>query len=522
MEEENSLIEQRRANLAALREKGIEPFANKFTPDETCAGARENYEEGREVALAGRMTAFRTMGKSIFLDIRDGSDRMQVYAQKNALGDEAFEVLKKLDLGDFIGVKGTMFTTRTEEITLKTAEFTVVGKALRPLPAKWHGLSNIETRYRQRYLDLIANDDVKQVFYKRSAIIREIRDFMHERGFIEVETPTMQAIPGGAAAQPFVTRHNALGCEFYLRIALELYLKRLLVGGMDRVFEIGRNYRNEGISPRHNPEFTMLEAYQAFGDYETMMELLETMITRVAEKVVGTLVIEHRDAEGNVTRTIDLTGPWRRVKYKDLIREKGGADWFDVTPDERRKRAIDLGAEIGPDYMDYEVTNGLFEKLIEPTLIQPTFVTHLPKELIPLAKLTPDDPDDDRGVRVLHQRAGNCPSVHRAKRPRGSARGVAKPSRRRAAKTRRRFPRCPRARHAAGRRHRYWHRSANHDAAWTREHSRRPALPAAQAENNRRRVGYSVRSAKRASVLECGSLTLQLALAGDQLGLGLG
>ena len=392
MEEENSLIEQRRANLAALREKGIEPFANKFTPDETCAGAREKYEEGREVALAGRMMAFRTMGKSVFLDIRDGSDRMQVYAQKNALGDEAFEVLKKLDLGDFIGVKGTMFTTRTEEITLKMAEFTVVGKALRPLPAKWHGLSNIETRYRQRYLDLIANDDVKQVFYKRSAIIREIRDFMHERGFIEVETPTMQAIPGGAAAQPFVTRHNALGCEFYLRIALELYLKRLLVGGMDRVFEIGRNYRNEGISPRHNPEFTMLEAYQAFGDYETMMELLESMITRVAEKVVGTLVIEHRDAEGNVTRTIDLTGPGRRVKYKDLIREKGGADWFDVTPDERRKRALDLGAEIGPDYMDYEVTNGLFEKLIEPTLIQPTFVTHLPKELIPLAKLTPDDP----------------------------------------------------------------------------------------------------------------------------------
>ena len=202
----------------------------------------------------------------------------------------------------------------------------------------------------------------------------------------------MQAIPGGAAAQPFVTRHNALGCEFYLRIALELYLKRLLVGGMDRVFEIGRNYRNEGISPRHNPEFTMLEAYQAFGDYETMMELLETMITRVAQKVVGTLVIEHRDAEGNVTRTIDLTSPWRRVKYRELIREKAGDDWFDVTPNERRKRAIDLGVEIGEDHEDFEVTNGLFEKLIEPTLIQPTFVTHLPKELIPLAKLSPEDP----------------------------------------------------------------------------------------------------------------------------------
>ena len=392
MEEENSLIEQRKANLAALQEKGIEPFFNKFTPNETCAGARMNYAEGLEVALAGRMTAFRTMGKSVFLDIRDGSDRMQVYAQKNAIGEEVFELLKKLDLGDFLGVTGSMFTTRTEEITLKAKTFTIVGKALRPLPAKWHGLSNIETRYRQRYLDLIANDNVKQVFYKRSEIIREIRDFMHERNFIEVETPTMQAIPGGAAAQPFITRHNALGCDFYLRIALELYLKRLLVGGMDRVFEIGRNYRNEGISPRHNPEFTMLEAYQAFGDYETMMELLESMITRVAKKVIGTLLIEHKDSDGNITRTIDLSCPWRRVKYKDLIREKGGDDWFDISPEKRRQRAVDLSVEISPDLEDFEVTNSLFEKLIEPTLIQPTFVTHLPKELIPLAKLSPDDP----------------------------------------------------------------------------------------------------------------------------------
>jgi lysyl-tRNA synthetase class 2 len=202
----------------------------------------------------------------------------------------------------------------------------------------------------------------------------------------------MQAIPGGAAAQPFVTHHNALGCNFYLRIALELYLKRLLVGGLDRVFEIGRNFRNEGLSRKHNPEFTMLEAYQAYGDYESMMELVQSMICHVAGKVLGTLAIEHKDAQGQVTRTINLTPPWRRAKYKDLVREKAGADWFEVSSDERRRRAQSLGAEIGPNYEDFEITGAVFEKLIEPTLVQPTFVTHLPRELVPLAKLSPEDP----------------------------------------------------------------------------------------------------------------------------------
>jgi len=230
------------------------------------------------------------------------------------------------------------------------------------------------------------------VFLKRSQVIREIRNFLHERGYVEVETPMMQAIPGGAAAQPFVTHHNALGCNFYLRIALELYLKRLLVGGLDRVFEIGRNFRNEGLSRKHNPEFTMLEAYQAYGDYESMMELVQSMICQVAEKVLGTLAIEHKDAQGQVTRTINLTPPWRRAKYKDLVREKAGADWFEVSSDERRRRAQSLGAEIGPNYEDFEITGAVFEKLIEPTLIQPTFVTHLPRELVPLAKLSPEDP----------------------------------------------------------------------------------------------------------------------------------
>jgi lysyl-tRNA synthetase class 2 len=231
------------------------------------------------------------------------------------------------------------------------------------------------------------------VFLKRSAIVREIRSFLEHRGYAEVETPMMQAIPGGAAARPFKTHHNALGCDFYLRIALELPLKRLLVGGMDRVFEIGRNFRNEGLSRRHNPEFTMLEAYEAYGDYETMMELVQGLVCHVAESVVDTLVIEHKDSEGNVVRTIDLNPPWRRVTYKELVRETAGADWFELSPDQRREKAAGLGAELGPDFEDFEVTQAVFEKLIEPSLINPTFVTHAPKELIPLAKQSPEDPD---------------------------------------------------------------------------------------------------------------------------------
>jgi lysyl-tRNA synthetase class 2 len=392
MDDTNSLIEQRKAKLAALRARGIDPFKNKFTPTESCADARKHYTEGREVAVAGRITAHRDMGKSMFIDVRDQSGRIQVYAQKNTLGDEPWNVFTHLDLADFIGVNGTLFTTKTGEISIKLAGFTILAKALRPPPAKWHGLEDTEIRYRQRYLDLMANPEVKDVFLKRSQIITEIRNFLHSRGFVEVETPMMQAIPGGAAAQPFKTHHNALGCDFYLRIALELYLKRLLVGGVDKVFEIGRNFRNEGLSRKHNPEFTMLEAYQAFGDYESMMELVQSMICHVAQKVLGTLKIETKDAEGKIVKSIDLTPDWRRAKYKDLIREKAGADWFEISPAERRQRAHDLGAEITKDYADFEVTGAVFEKLIEPTLIQPTFVTHLPKELVPLAKLSPDDP----------------------------------------------------------------------------------------------------------------------------------
>src|SRR5216117_1263395 len=298
MGDTNALIKQRKEKLEALRAKGIDPFRNKFTPAESCAEARAAYSEGREVALAGRITAHRDMGKSQFIDVKDQSGRVQVYAQKNVLGDEQYDIFKHLDLGDFIGVKGTLFTTKAGEISVRVESFTILAKALRPPPAKWHGLEDTEIRYRQRYLDLMANDDVRQTFLQRSAIVHEIRQFFHSRGYVEVETPAMQAIPGGAAAQPFKTFHNALGCDFYLRIALELYHKRLLVGGIDKLFEIGKNFRNEGISRRHNPEFTMLEAYQAFGDYETMMETVQSLICHVAQKVLGTLVIRHeRTAE---------------------------------------------------------------------------------------------------------------------------------------------------------------------------------------------------------------------------------
>ena len=399
MEDTNALVEQRRAKLAALQARGIDPFRNKFTPGTGCGAARQAFDngtlpEGAPVRIAGRITAHRDMGKSQFVDLKDVTGRIQVYAQKQALGDDAFDVFKHLDLADFIGVTGTLFRTRTGEPSVKADSFVILSKALRPPPGKWHGLEDTEVRYRQRYLDLIANDDVRHAFLLRSAIVREIRSFFHGRGYVEVETPMMQAIPGGAAAQPFKTWHNALGCEFHLRIALELYLKRLLVGGIDKVFEIGRNFRNEGLSRRHNPEFTMLEAYEAYGDYDSMMETVESLIRHVARATLGTEVIEHRTPQGEVYKTIDLR-QWRRARYKDLVREKAGEDWFRVTPEERRRRAVEdlkLAGDIAAGYEDFEVTGAVFEKLVEPTLIQPTFVTHLPRELVPLAKLSPDDP----------------------------------------------------------------------------------------------------------------------------------
>ncbi len=499
MDDTNSLIEQRKAKLAALEAKGIQPFRNAFKPDTGCGAARERFEkgelpEGTQVLIAGRITAHRDMGKSQFIDLKDVTGRLQVYAQKQTLGDEQFEIFKHLDLADFIGARGTLFRTRTGEPSVKLESFVILSKALRPPPAKWEGLADPEIRYRQRYLDLISSDEVKATFLKRSQIVREIRNFFHERGYVEVETPMMQAIPGGAAAQPFKTHHNALGCEFYMRIALELYLKRMLVGGVDKVFEIGRNFRNEGLSRRHNPEFTMLEAYEAYGDYATMMETVESLVKHVAQKVIGSLVMtrapfgdqvrrvveafllavganeenasdifaiapETRQAllevlaktpaelgSADAIRCIDLlqaekrryleanpsavSSPtvskpvqllnrfvrqflplaqseidlsrWHKLRYRDLVRQAvlemtdgRVVDWFALDFAGRKRVAMeDLGLEgdIAAGYEDFEVTGAVFEKLVEPTLIQPTFVTHLPKQLVPLAKLDPEDP----------------------------------------------------------------------------------------------------------------------------------
>ena len=401
MDDENSLIAQRREKLEALQARGANPFGRAFETSGTIAEVREKFTEGATLRAAGRITAHRDMGKSHFVDLRDSTGRMQVYIHAKEVGEEVIELFKLVDLGDFIGVEGTCFLTKTGEPTLKVHKLELLGKSLRPLPEKWHGLQDVEARYRQRYLDLVTNKQSRSVFEKRIAIVREIRRFMETRGFLEVETPMLQAVAGGAAAEPFRTHHKALGLELYLRIAPELYLKRLLVGGFNKVFELNRNFRNEGISRKHNPEFTMLEAYWAYADFEKMANLVEEMICHLAatisetgnrkpeseEKTIG---IEHRDAEGNLTRTLDLTRPWRRARYRDLIREVD-PEWFNYTSEKRRERCAELGVEINPRMADYEVTQQVFEKLIEEKTFDPLFVTHCPKELVPLAKQNPED-----------------------------------------------------------------------------------------------------------------------------------
>ena len=391
MEQENELIALRRQKLEALRSLGVAPFGRSFPTTGSIREVRDQFVEGATLRAAGRVTAHRDMGKSHFLDLRDASGRIQIYVQAKELGPEAMEMFGLLDLGDFIGVEGTCFLTKTGEPTLKVHRLELLAKSLRPLPEKWHGLTDVEARYRQRYLDLVTNERSREIFAKRIVILREIRQFMQSRGFDEVETPILQTVAGGAAAEPFQTHHKALGIDLYLRIAPELYLKRLLVGGFTKVFEVNRNFRNEGISRRHNPEFTMLEGYWAYADFEQIAELVEQLICHLAQTVTGSLQVEHRDAEGKLVRTLNLTRPWRRTRYRDLVCEVAGADWFNLTSEGRRAKCAELGVEVQPQMADFEVTQHVFEKLVEEKTFDPLFVTHCPKELVPLAKQNAED-----------------------------------------------------------------------------------------------------------------------------------
>jgi len=382
----NEYRDQRLANMQKLEAMGYKPFGHAFKRTGRLAEMREKFEEGKKVALAGRLMTIRAMGKAIFADIRDGTERFQLYAQKNILGEQAFAAFKLLDIGDHVGVEGELFTTHAGEKTVKIEKWDILSKALLPLPEKWHGLKDVEARYRQRYLDLIANPEVREIFNKRIRIVSEIRKYLVERGFLEVETPMMQQLAGGAAARPFVTHYTALDANMFLRIAPELYLKRLLVGGFDKIFELNRNFRNEGLSRTHNPEFTMLEIYEAYSDVNGMKELVQGLITHVAQTVLGTL----KAGEGE--RVIDLSTPWREVTYRDLINETMGADWFELPIQEARKKAEAKGLSLDPAWDITMVSHEVYEKLVEHTLINPTFVTRLPASLVPLAKTCQDDP----------------------------------------------------------------------------------------------------------------------------------
>jgi lysyl-tRNA synthetase class 2 len=389
---EAELIAVRREKMAKLRELGVDPFGARYETDREIDALVADFSEGTKVKIAGRITAHRDMGKSHFFDIADFKGRVQCYLNAKGVGEEQFEIFKQIDLGDWIGIEGETFMTKVGEPTVKTEAFTVLSKSLRPMPDKFHGLSDKEMRYRQRYLDLMSNERSREVFLKRFQMVAEIRKFLGERGFMEVETPMLQDVPGGAAARPFETHHNALDMPLSLRIAPELFLKRLLVGGLTKVFELNRSFRNEGISRRHNPEFTMLEAYWAFADFELMADMVEEMTCHLAEKFCGGLKIEHKNEEGEVTRTIDLSRPWRRESFNNLIKGVAGDDWFDLTREGRREKCRELGVDCSDVMEDYEVSQQVFEKLIEEKTFDPLYVTHVPKELVPLAKQnTADD-----------------------------------------------------------------------------------------------------------------------------------
>ncbi len=405
LEVEGDEREARRSKLAALRDTGVNPYPNDFRPAHTTAEIAERFADsdaeqlesaGADFVLAGRIVSRRDFGKASFLHLEDRSGRLQIYVKRNVVGDEAFALFKQMDRGDFIGIRGRPFRTKTGELTIEASELRLLGKALRPLPEKWHGLTDVEARYRQRYVDTIVNQEVRQAFYQRARIIQALRGFFIDRDFYEAETPMMQSVAGGAAARPFVTHHNALDMDLYLRIAPELYLKRLLVGGFERVFEIGRVFRNEGVSTRHNPEFTLLEFYQAYADFRDLMDLTEELLGSVADQVRGTRELQWGAHE------INLASPWRRVSIPEYVAEHLSLSLDAVRDlDWKVLRAAADGVG-GPLRQDYEKKYGdaaagyllvdLFETIAEPELIQPTFVEEYPVAVSPLARRSEQSP----------------------------------------------------------------------------------------------------------------------------------
>lgn len=388
----NEMMQVRMEKLNELKGKGINPFGQKFNPTykskEILDRADELIESGQEVTIAGRMMAKRGHGKAGFANLQDLDGQIQIYVRLDDVGEEAHDLFLKADLGDIYGVRGFVFITKRGEISVHAKEFILLTKSLRPLPEKFHGLKDVELRYRQRYVDLIMNPEVKDTFVLRSKIIKAMREYLDNKGFLEVETPTMHNIAGGASARPFITHHNALDIQLYMRIALELHLKRLITGGLEKVYEIGRVFRNEGISTRHNPEFTMIELYQAYADYEDMMVLTEEMIAYIAEKCLGTTKIVYDDKE------IDLTPPWNRMTMIDAVKKYAEVDFNEVaTDDEAREVAAKLKVAVSKDATKGSVLNEIFEEYVEPHLVQPTFIMDYPIEVSPLAKKKDDDPN---------------------------------------------------------------------------------------------------------------------------------
>jgi lysyl-tRNA synthetase class 2 len=378
------ITRQRLESLSRIREKGINPYPHCYHPSHAIKEAAALFERGEKaenISLAGRIMARRSMGKMIFADIRDGSGKIQLCLRYDLLGEENFELLDEIDIGDIIGAEGKLFRTKAGEITLEVSQFTILSKSLRPLPEKWHGLVDTDKRYRQRHLDLISNEETRNIFMSRSKIITAIRNFLDSRGFVEVETPVLQPEAGGAAATPFTTHYQALDNDFYLRIALELHLKRLIVGGFDKVYEIGRAFRNEGISVKHNPEFTLLECYQAYSDYTNMMSLVEEMASYVAQEVLGDTKIT---INGNI---INLAPPWQRVYLRDAIKNYCDIDFEDY-PDATslRSKMEEKGMEVDPNKGRGKLVDELISTFVEPNLIQPTFLIDYPAEMSPLAK----------------------------------------------------------------------------------------------------------------------------------------